>query len=472
MNARGILQVAPAVDTPTAPDEYKRFLEHKTHLGSDGGFAPLWRPDFLFDFQRALVDWAQRRGRAGIFADCGLGKTPMQLVWAENVRRETNRSVLIITPLAVSAQTIEEGAKFGVEVRRSRDGTAHRGITVTNYEQLHHFNPADFAGTVCDESSAIKSFDGKRRAVVTDFMRKQPYRLLATATAAPNDYIELGTSSEALGQLGYMDMLNRFFKNDQNTARPNRLWAGSAWRLKGHAGQHFWRWVCSWARALRRPSDLGFDDARFALPELIEREHLVKPRAPGEGMLFDLPAVGLREERQEARRTLAERCDRVAELINRTTEPAVAWCHLNAEGDRLAKLIPDAVQVSGSDEPDEKEAAFLAFAHRQTRVLVIKPKIGAFGLNWQHCAHMTFFPSHSYEQYYQAVRRCWRFGQTRPVTVDIVTTEGGSRVMHNLQRKSHQADTMFTALVACMNDALAIEGQVAYSKAAEIPGWL
>ena len=465
-------QVPPRVDTPAAPDGYAEFLDHKSQLGTFDGFDPVWMPDFLFDFQRALVEWAVRKGKAGIFADCGLGKTPMQLVWAENVRRKTNRPVLIVTPLAVSAQTIEEGAKFGLEVRRSADGKAHPGLTVTNYERLHHFNPADFAGTVCDESSAIKSFDGKHRATVTEFMRKQPYRLLATATAAPNDYIELGTSSEALGQLGYMDMLNRFFKNDQNTARPNRLWAGHGWRFKGHAEQHFWRWVCSWARALRRPSDLGFDDARFVLPELMEREHLVKPRAPAEGMLFDLPAVGLYEERQEQRRTLGERCEQVAALINSTTQPAVAWCHLNAEGDRLAKLIPDSVQVSGSDETDEKEAAFLGFAHGQIRVLVIKPKIGAFGLNWQHCAHMTVFPSHSYEQYYQAVRRCWRFGQTRPVVVDIVTTESGSRVMHSLQRKSAQADAMFTALVGYMNDALAVAGHIDYTRTVEVPRWL
>ncbi|MDD5305407.1 MAG: helicase [Elusimicrobia bacterium] len=480
MSALGMLQVPPAVDTPIPSgvgflgprDEYLAFLDAKSQLGTFDGFEPSYVPDFLFDFQRALVMWAVRKGKAAIFADCGLGKTPMQLVWAENVRRHTNRPVLIVTPLAVSAQTIEEGAKFGIEVRRSNDGTAHAGINVTNYERLHHFSPADFAGTVCDESSAIKSFAGKHRAVVTDFMRKQQYRLLATATAAPNDYIELGTSSEALGQLGYMDMLNRFFKNDQNTSRPNRLWAGGQWRFKGHAEQHFWRWVCSWARALRRPSDLGFDDARFALPPLIEQEHLVQARSLAEGMLFELPAVGLYEERQEQRRTLRERCEKVASLINRTTEPAVAWCHLNAEGDLLAKLIPDAVQVSGSDTVEAKEAAFMGFAHGQIRALVIKPKIGAFGLNWQHCAHMTVFPSHSYEQYYQAVRRCWRFGQTKPVTVDIVTTESGSRVMHNLQRKSAQADTMFTALVGYMNDALAIAGHVDYNRKVQVPAWL
>ena len=465
---------------------YSDFLETKRQLGGEFGFDPLWMPDFLFDFQQSLVEWAIRKGRGAIFADCGLGKTPMQLVWAENVRRKTDRPVLIVTPLAVSSQTIEEGAKFGIEVRRSDDGTAHPGITVTNYERLHHFNPQDFAGTACDESSAIKSFDGMRRAIVTDFMRKQEFRLLSTATAAPNDYIELGTSSEALGQLGYMDMLGRFFKNDQNTIRPMRRWTaqktgwGSTlaggdrgkWRFKGHAEQEFWRWVCSWARAMRKPSDMGFSDDRFALPELRVQEHVVKARTKAEGMLFDLPAVGLHEQREEQRRTIQERCERVASLVNDTGRPAVVWCHLNDEGNLLEKLIPNARQVKGADTYEAKEDAFLAFRHGQARVLVTKPKIGAWGLNWQHCAHMAFFPSHSFESYYQAVRRCWRFGQERSVTVDIVTTESGSEVMKSLQRKATQADGMFSSLMRHMNDALHLARQSDFTKQQELPSWL
>ena len=467
-------------------DDYAAFIDRKSQLGAMDGFEPVWMPDFLFDFQGALVGWAIRKGRAAIFADCGLGKTPMQLVWAENVRRQTDRPVLIVTPLAVSKQTIEEGAKFGIEVRRSVDGTAHHGLTVTNYERLHHFNPADFAGTACDESSAIKSFDGVRRQVVTDFMRKQQYRLLSTATAAPNDYIELGTSSEALGELGHLDMLQRFFKNDQNTVKPVRRWTAQKngwasqaaggdrgkWRFKGHAVEGFWRWVASWARAMRRPSDLGFDDARFVLPELVEREHLIEARRLREGMLFDLPAVGLHEEREEQRRTIQERCEKVAALVNGTGQSAVVWCHLNAEGDLLERLIGDALQVSGADSDDEKEAAFHAFRTGSARVLITKPKIGAWGLNWQHCAHMTLFPSHSFESYYQAVRRCWRFGQARPVTVDIVTTKGGHEVMANLQRKAVQADQMFEALVGYMNSALAIERSAPFTVSEEVPSWL
>lgn len=457
-------------------DSYKAFLERKAQLDGDFGFDPVWMPEFLFDFQKSLIEWATRKGRAAIFADCGLGKTAMQLVWAENVRRKTGKPVLILTPLAVSAQTIVEGAKFGIEVGRSQDGTPHEGLTVTNYERLERFNPQDFAGVVCDESSILKSFDGARRTEITGFMRKLPYRLLCTATAAPNDFIELGTSSEALGYLGSMDMLNRFFKNDQNTSQTKTAWRGQGgtnrWRFKGHAEGNFWRWVCSWARACRKPSDLGFSDDGFALPELIERSHLVQARRMADGKLFDMPAVGLREEREEARRTLKERCEKAAEIINATDQPAIAWCHLNAEGDALSKAIPDSIEVSGANTADEKEEAFDRFGRGDVRVLVVKPKIGAWGLNWQHCAHMTTFPSHSFESYYQSVRRCWRFGQKRPVVVDIVTTEGGMDVMRNLQRKSDQSSRMFTALVGYMNQSLALARSTEFTKASEVPSWL
>ena len=454
---------------------YPAFIERKTQAHADSGFAPVWMPGFLFDFQAALVEWAVRKGRAAIFADCGLGKTPMQLVWAENVARHTNGRVLVVTPLAVAWQTIEEAAKFGIEATYSKDGRLPRsGLVVTNYERLHLFDSADFAGFVGDESSAIKSFDGVRRAEVTDFARKMSYRLLATATAAPNDYIELGTSSEALGYLGHMDMLGRFFVNDQgNSVRGIRGYGGAApaWRFKGHAEEPFWRWVASWARALRRPSDLGFSDDGFSLPPLRHRVHVVQAMTRPEGTLFDLPAVGMQEEREELRRTIVERCEATAALVTHD-EPAVVWCHLNEEGDRLARLIPGAVQVSGSDPVDAKEEAFHAFSKGGIRVLVTKPRIGAFGLNWQHVAHMTFFPSHSYEQYYQAVRRSWRFGQRRPVLIDVVTTEGGRNALDNLQRKADQADRMFDRLVAHMADAMHIERGAAHTTPIEVPAWL
>jgi hypothetical protein len=464
---------ADAVGHKDNMNDYAEFLDRKSQLGGDHGFAPVWAPDFLFDFQSALVGWSLRRGRAAIFADCGLGKTPMQLVWAENVVRHTNGNVLVLLPLAVAQQTAREAAKFGIEARVSRDGTAHKGITLANYERLHHFNPDDFVGCVCDESSILKSFDGATRDAITKFMRKMPYRLLATATAAPNDYIELGTSSEALGHLGHMDMLNRFFKNDLNNSATGRM-RGEVikWRLKGHAEDHFWKWVCSWARACRRPSDLGFDDAAFVLPPLSEREHMVDARTVADGFLFALPAVGLKEQRDERRRTVAERCEQASALVNGTGEPAIVWCNLNAEGDALEDMIPDAVQVSGADSDDAKEEKLTAFANGEARVLITKPSIGAWGLNFQHCAHLTYFPSHSFEQYYQAVRRCWRFGQRRQVVVDVITTEGEQNILANMKRKAKSADEMFARLVRHMNDAMRIDRQTTQPKTVKAPPWL
>lgn len=452
---------------------YVDFINTKTQAGADSGFAPIWMPDFLFDFQAAMVDWSIRKGRAAKFADCGLGKTPMGLVWASNVARFTGKPVLYLTPIAVGPQTIREAEKFGVEAKLSRDGSSAGHIIVTNYERLHYFNPHDFGGVVCDESSILKSFAGERRGQITTFMRKVQYRLLQTATAAPNDYIELGTSSEAIGYLGHMDMLNKFFKNDLNNSATGRNHGDTMkWRLKGHAEQPFWRWVCSWARAIRRPSDLGFDDRAFVLPPLNEIEHLVQANTLADGMLFAMPAIGLKEQREERRRTLQERCEMVGGLVNKTGEPALVWCHLNDEGDLLEKLIPDAVQVSGGDSDEAKEERLTAFADGKARVLITKPKIGAWGLNFQHCNHTTYFPSHSFEQYYQSIRRCWRFGQKRPVRVDIVTTEGERGVMANLQRKAEQADTMFSRLVAEMNQAISIDRIASMTKQMEIPEWL
>jgi hypothetical protein len=457
-------------------DGYAAFLERKSQLGTRDGFEPVWMPGFLFDFQQYLLDWCLMTGKSAALTDCGTGKTILELSWGENIVRKTNKPVLILTPLAVSHQTVHEAEKFGIECYRSSDGKLKRGasVVVTNYERLHHFNPEDFAGVACDESAILKDFDGVRRAEITVFMRKVLYRLLCSATAAPNDYTELGTSSEALGYLGYMDMLTRFFKNEQGNISTGRGYLGKAngWRFKGHAEEPFWRWVCSWARAMRRPSDLGFDDGAFILPPLIEREHLVKSDTPPTDRLFDLPAVGLREQREERRRTLTDRCEKVASLVSDTGEPALVWCHLNPEGDLLARLIPGAIQVSGRDSDDAKEEKLMAFASGQARVLVTKPKIGAWGLNLQHCAHETFFPSHSWEQYYQGVRRCWRFGQQRPVKVDIVTTEGEMNVLKNLQRKAVAADRMFDRLIAHMNEALHVERKRDFSQKEDLPSWL
>lgn len=468
-------------------DSYADFLARKTQWDNASGFEPLWIPDFLYPFQAHLVEWAVRMGRCGLFTDCGTGKTPMQLVWAENVRRKTGKPVLIVTPLAVGYQTVAEAGKFGVEAAISRDGKVTAPITVTNYERLEKFDTDDFGGVVCDESSAIKAFDGKRRAIVTEFLRTHRYRLLGTATAAPNDYTELGTSSEALGYLGHMDMLGRFFINKKKNADTQSRWratdrttTGGAvfhvrepqqWRFKGHSEEGFWRWVASWARALRTPSDLGFDDNGFILPALDHRQHVVRPATPLEGTLFEVPAVGLREERAELRATLAERCEEAAKVLA-DADCAVAWCHLNEEGRTLTREIDGAVEVTGSMPADQKEEILNAFGAGEVRVLVTKPSIAGWGLNWQHANRMTFFPSHSYEQYYQAVRRMWRFGQPRPVTVDVITTPGGVNALANLQRKADAADRMFDQLVTYMRDAAGVRRVEVYDNEMELPPWL
>jgi hypothetical protein len=454
--------------------DYAAFLATKRNAAGGSGFAvdPADLHPALFPFQRDLVAWALHRGRAALFEDTGLGKTLQELVWADQVVRRTGGNVLILTPLAVSHQTVAEAAKFGIEARRSHDGTAHRGVTVTNYDRLHLFDPDDFAGLVADESAILKAFDGVRRGEITAFMRRMRYRLLCSATPAPNDYIELGTSSEALGYLGHVDMLNRFFRNDRNNSATGRAYGKQAvWRFKGHAEEPFWRWVCSWARAIRTPSDMGYDDGAFALPPLIERQHVVESNTAPEGMLFAVEAVSLREQRAERRRTLTARCERVAELVAHD-RPALVWCHLNDEGNALERAIPGAVQVVGHESDAAKEEKLVAFASGQARVLVTKPSIAGWGLNFQHCAHVTFFPSHSFEQYYQGVRRCWRFGQTRPVTVDIVTTEGERRVLANLRAKARAADAMFARLVATMNDHLHLERVDGFTQPEIVPAWL
>jgi hypothetical protein len=452
------------VSTPAA---YAALLERRAQLDGASGFDPLWLPDFLFGFQAHLTEWAIRQGRGALLVDCGLGKGPMALTWAQNVYKHTGKPVLLLTRLGVTGQMETEAAKFGIDAEISRDGTIPAGITITNYERLERFDRAAFGGVVCDESSSIKAFDGKRRAEVTEFLRKMPCRLLATATAAPNDYAELGTSSEALGYLGHSDMLSRFFIADPQWRVQGH---GAPWRFKGHGQEPFWRWVASWARAARRPSDLGFADDGFILPSLRVREHGVEARAPKEGTLFDVPATGLHEVREESRRTIAERCEKAAELLA-DASPGIAWCHLNDEGKLLARLIDGAVEVAGSDPAEAKEERLAAFGRGEIRILVTKPKIASWGLNYQNCNRMTYFTDYSFEAWYQAVRRCWRFGQQRPVTVDVITTPGGSGVLGSLQRKGAQADTMFDSLTACMQDALAVRRAETYDTDVEVPPW-
>lgn len=455
-------------------DSYKSFLAGKSQIGAMSGFDPVWMPDSLFDFQKHLVEWAIRKGRAALFEDCGLGKTFQYLVWAENVARKTGGNVLIICPLAVAAQTVREGQKFGIECKLSRDGSVHR-IGVTNYESLHKFDSADYVGAVADESGAIKAFDGKRRRQVVRFFSKLPYRLLCTATPSPNDFIELGTQSECLGVMTQSEMLGYFFRQTDNMRhtvfREEDFWNVTKYYFKPHSSQPFWRWVTSWARAVRTPSDIGFSNEGFILPPLNYHKHVLEiPFIPA-GELFHRPAVSLREQRDERMRTINERCEKVAELLS-GDKPAIAWCHYNEEGETLAKLIPDSVEVAGRHSEGYKEEMLNEFAMGNIRVLVSKPKIACWGMNYQHCSLMSFFPTFSFEQFYQGVRRCYRFGQKNPVDVNIVSAEGESRIMDGLSTKQKQAGSMFESLVKHMNDSLAMFGEDCHTKDVQHPAWI
>ncbi|KKM16425.1 hypothetical protein LCGC14_1685990 [marine sediment metagenome] len=457
--------------------DYQDFLKSKTLKYDAMGFEVSVDDlnPMLFDWQKVLVRWALQKGRGALFEDCGLGKTIQQLDWAQKIVERENKPVLILTPLAVSHQTVKEGEKFGIECKRSSEGQVNSNIVITNYERIHYFNPNDFIGVICDESSAIKAFDGKRRKQVTRFMAKAKYRLLCTATAAPNDYIELGTGSEALGEMSQSEMLAMFFKSSDNARhtlfKDGDFWNRNKWFFKAHSEIPFWRWVCSWARSVRKPSDLGYDDGPFLLPELRIKQHVVKTDYLVPGQLFPVIAQTLREQREERKATIKERCEKVVELIDHNN-PVVVWCQYNAEGDLLEKMIPGSVQVAGKDSDQDKEGRLIDFTLGNIRVLVTKPKIGAWGLNWQHCGHQTFFPSHSFEQFYQATRRSWRFGRTKPVDIDIIATEGEAGVTANLKNKQAKADKMFKSLVREMNNALKVNRPSPHINDMEVPAWL
>lgn len=455
--------------------EYQKFLARKSQLATMSGFKPIWMPDFLIPFQSIMVDWAIRKGRSMLIEDCGLGKTVQELVFAENVVRHTNKRALILTPLAVAAQTVREAEKFGIDAKLSRDGKPAGPITVTNFESLHKFDEADYTAVIGDEISCVKAFDGKRRKQVTRFMSKMPYRLGATATAAPNDYIELGTVSECLGEMTQSDMLGTFFlssdKKRHSLFKEGDFWNRAKYFFRAHSEEPFWRWVCSWARAIRSPADLGFEDQRFVLPELQVSQHVVPTtfRFPGE--LFVRIAATLAEQRLERKRSITERCEMVAKLVDHD-EPALIWCQYNEEGDLLEKMIPGAVQVAGRHSDDEKAERLNGFSQGHFKKLVTKPKIGAFGLNYQHCGHQTFFPSHSFEQWYQCIRRSLRFGRVGPVRVDVIATEGEAGVTENLMGKQIRANKLFDRLIAQMNHSQRIEMPETHVNKMEVPSWL
>lgn len=423
--------------------DYKTFLAGKVVTFPDSGVSvseDSLNPQ-LFLFQRDLVKWALRKGRAALFCDCGMGKTPMQLEWARHVPGR----VLILAPLAVSNQTVREGKKFGVAVTYSRKPIDAK-ITITNYEMLEHFNPADYAGVVLDESSILKSFDGMLRNLIIESFHQTPYRLACTATPAPNDYMELGNHCEFLGSLTRTEMLSTFFVHDGgDTAK---------WRLKRHAAQDYWKWVCSWAVMMRKPSDLGYDDAGFILPELNVSDIVIDTAKPTDGRLFAMPAITLQERRSARSVTVEDRAETVASLVaQKPNEPWIIWCNLNSEADAATKLITDAVEVRGSDDRDLKEGRLLDFSTGKIRVLVTKPSIAGFGMNWQHCSNVIFLGlSDSYEQFYQAIRRCWRFGQSKAVDCYIVTSAQEGAVTENIKRKEKDAAKMAEEMVNNMHE--------------------
>jgi hypothetical protein len=392
-----------------------------------------------------------------------LGKGPQALVWAENIVRKTNRPVLILTPLTVASQFVREGDKFDIEVKRTKEGTIHKGINVTNYQRLHYYDPSKLAGVVADESSILKHMDAKTRKAVTEFMAKVEYRLLCTATPAPNDFMELGGSSEALGNMTRNQMLAMFFVNDGETTQQ--------WRLKGHAQYLFWRWVASWARAIRKPSDLGFQDKKFKLPPLNVLPHqVVSDGKSGKGFIY--VANTLEEQREERRSSLHRRCEKVVDVLP-TDRTTLSWCQLNDEGDLLTRLIPGAVQVKGSDSDDEKEEKLGAFASGKIRALVTKPSIASFGLNLQCCADVSYFPTHSQESYYQAVRRCWRFGQDKEVNCHLVFSQAEMRVVNSMLRKERQSVELYDGVIRQMNEVLKMnENGQDKSIEMELPTWL
>lgn len=444
---------------------YSNFILNKKHRSIDFGIEPIFMADKMFDFQKYIAEYAIRKGRCAIFLDTGLGKTIIELVIASNYVRETNKPVLIITPLAVANQFLIEAEKFGIEdVEHTKDGKFTKKIVLINYERLHYLTPDVFDCVILDESSILKNFDGAIKQQVTTFLKKVKYRFLATATPSPNDYIELGTSSEALGYLGYMDMLSKFFKNNQNNvakiSQISKARQGEEWYLKPHAENDFWKWVSSWSISAKRPSDIGFNDDLFILPELYEDETILRNETPltinGQTSLFAMPAIGFSEIKQEAKATIRQRCEMAIEKSLKY-DISVYWCNLNNEADSILNMDSSSIEVRGNMNIDKKEEILLSFSKGEIKKLVTKTSITAHGLNWQHCNHTTYFPTYSYEMYYQAIRRFWRFGQKKPVYVDLILSDGQERIMQSLLAKRDKAIQMFDKLTQQTNSSFEIK---------------
>lgn len=408
--------------------DYQDFLDEKLKIYESCGFEASNFNPLLYDFQKDIVRWALAKGRSAIFADCGLGKTFMQLEWAHKVHEHTGGNVLILAPLAVAPQTKAEGELFGYSVHIVEDASQiQKGINITNYEKLDRFDDVEFIGVVLDESSILKSFTGKTRNQLIDRFASVPYRLACTATPSPNDYMELGNHAEFLGVMSRNEMLSMYFVHDGGDT--------SKWRLKGHAESLFWQWLASWAVVLNNPRDLGYEE-NYNLPKLNINQIVVDADD------ISTEVLTLTQRRQARKDSLELRCQKAAELVNNSNDAWLVWCDLNDESKRLHELISDSVEVKGSDKPQHKTSAMLGFSDGSVRCLVTKPSIAGFGMNWQHCNKMIFTGlSDSYEQYYQSVRRCWRFGQEREVDVYIIISAREGAVKENIDRK--QADALY-----------------------------
>jgi len=453
--------------------DYTEFLEQKKHTSLNYGIEPVFYPDGMFDFQKYVTQYISKKGRAACFLDTGLGKTIIELTIAKNYIHFTNKAVLIITPLAVAFQHIKEAAKFGIDdIMYSKDGRYNTKIVICNYERLDKFNWQDFDCVILDESSILKNFDGAIKSQVTTFMKKVKYRFLFTATPSPNDFIELGTSSEALGYLGYMEMLSKFFGNNENNIRPQEI--ATKWYLKPHAEDDFFKWVSGWSISMRKPSDLGFNDNGFILPELVINKNYVRNDKNwvinGQMLMFNIVAKTMSEVREEQKMTVENRCNRAVELSS-NYETSVYWCNFNHEGDLLEKLDPVAKQIKGQMDLDKKEEILLAFYNGEIKKLITKPKMTAFGLNWQHCNHAVYFPTWSYEQYYQSIRRFWRFGQKNNVIIDLVLSDGQKRVIDAITLKTEKADQLFSKLNTNVHN-LVTYSKLIFDKEIKLPKFL
>ena len=433
---------------------YEEFIKSKKHLLGSFGFEPNYIPSMAFDFQRKIITRAVKKGRIAVFADTGLGKTLIQLSIAQNVVNHTKGKVLILTPLAVAFQFILEAEKMGItDIEYSKDGNHTKSIVICNYERLHYFNSEDFKGVVLDESSILKNFDGKIKNQITSFVKKLPYRFLSTATPSPNDFIELGTSSEALGYMGYMDMLGKFFKNNQGSIAKQKRQIGEKYYLKPHAEISFFAWVNQWSIMIKMPSDIGYSNERYNLPKLINNTHIIKNNSlldcKGQIQMFNVIAKSFQEVRHEQKQTIEDRCKKAVELAKGKT--SVYWVNLNDESSLIKQLDTEAVEILGSMSIEKKEKILLDFAQGKIKRIITKAKMTGMGLNWQHCNHSVFFPTYSYEQYYQAIRRFWRFGQKNEVTIDMVISDGQTRVLEALKQKTQKAIDLYENLTKNVN---------------------